>query len=295
MLRAHAVELERLGFHYALTPETSGYAQGVSSGNGLELVRYLDPRRRPAGYSPAEFEAAFDRIYVAPGRTSVISTEFLASADPAQLVRLRQVVLGERPVIVVAAIRNLYAHAFSCWAQLVKRHAHTKPFLDFVCATYSNPQLKALRVYGKVFGLHALRLIPYDAHRTDIVEPFLEAIGAPELEGRLAARINRSLTPAELNLQLALNRVHHRPGVAAAVAEGFVACRPGAETPQDWRPEAAELLHRRFDRAISEFAAKTGLDLEPLLDFPAGERAAPKATRSKSWETSLSEALDARF
>ena len=155
--------------------------------------------------------------------------------------------LKDRPARVVAVVRNLYGHAFSSWAQLVKRHAYAEPFAHFVDTTYANPQLKALRVYAKVFGPENLRLIDYDHHRLDIVAPFLEAIGAPDLPQRRVQRINRSLSESELSLQLALNRVHHSSAVAGAVADALMARRPHPDRAPDRNGgrDQQPPLHRR--------------------------------------------------
>ncbi len=266
-LRGHAGWLSDAGFHYALTPEAAPDADGVSSGNALALVRYLDPRRRPEAFSVASFERTFEATYLSDRHSvSIISSEFLASAGADQLLRFRDQVVGDRPVMVIAAVRSLYGHAFSTWGQLVKRHAYSRSFAHFAQRQYFNSQIAVLRRYGKCFGWDRLKLIRYDQHQHDIVGAFLAELGAPQSPDRQAPRINRSLSRAELDVQLILNRLHGSPGLATAVSDRFVSERPDGASGRVWRPDVARSLADRFGDEVRTLARKTGQPLEALLE-----------------------------
>ena len=81
-LAEHAGALSRAGVHYATSSALASWqANGVSSGNGMALARYLDPRRRPEGFSEVDFERGFDATYLSPAHpVSLISSEFSSKA-----------------------------------------------------------------------------------------------------------------------------------------------------------------------------------------------------------------------
>ena len=244
-LERHASELSGLGVHYAVA--AGAQSDSISSGNGLELGRYLDPRRRPQGFSVKDFERSFEETYLSPAHpVSVISSEFLAYADTDMLRRFQNVLLGGREIKVVGFIRDLYGHARSSWMQLVKRGAYTRSFEQFVDELYQNSQFRVLRVFNKVFGWDRMAFLHYETHARDVFGAFLDAVGAPKVAAEPAPPVNRSLTQAELDVQLHWNRLHRSKALATAMSDHFLQRRPDRAGAAIWRPHVARTLESRF-------------------------------------------------
>lgn len=244
-LERRASELSGLGVHYAVAAGARNAS--ISSGNGLELARYLDPRRRPPGFSVSDFERSFEKSYLSPAHpVSVISSEFLAYADEDMLRRFRDVLLGRRQIQVIGFIRDLYGHARSSWMQLVKRGAYTRSFEQFVDELYQNSQFRVLRVFNKVFGWERMAFLHYETHAGDIFGAFLDAIGAPRVAAEPAPLINRSLSQAELDVQLRWNRLHRNKALATAMSDHFLQRNPDRAGAALWRPQVAQVLEDRF-------------------------------------------------
>ncbi len=247
-LDRHAATLSDMGVHYAVIDETRpGHREPVTSGNGIRLARYLNPRRRPSDFRIEAFEASFDRLYVSPAHpVSVISSEFLAYAEGDMLQRFRDRVLRGREVKVVGFIRDLYGHARASWMQLVKRGAYTRSFEHFADRLYVNSQGRALRTFVKAFGWASVEFIHYETHAHDIFGTFLGAIGSPAIAAFRPPLVNRSLSRTELEVQLLLNRIHHNKALATAVSDHFLLCRPEVRGARIWRPQVALSLASRF-------------------------------------------------
>ena len=246
-LAEQAQALSRRGVHYAMSPAHSTWQpNGVSSGNGLELARYLDPRRRPPGFEEAAFEQGFWATYGSPDHPiSVVSSEFLSAAAKPMLARFRDKI-ARRPVRVIAFVRDLYGHAFSTWAQMVKDQAYAKDFRAFADEVYDNPQCRAVRAFRRAFGRESLRVIHYESLEGGIFAAFLGSLDVRLPGSDESPRINRGLSGGELDLQLAFNRLHHNRRLSRSIADRFVARRPEAAAGRIWRPDVAELLEDRF-------------------------------------------------
>jgi hypothetical protein len=273
-LREHVDALSELGVHYALNGETEADSEGTPNGNGRAFLKYLDSRRRRPGFSLERFEDEFDRLYVSERhRLSLISSELLAGVEKTQLRRFRERILRDRPIMIVAVVRNLYDHAFSTWNQLVKRHAYAGGFERFVEQDYNNPQGRAVCNYARHFGWKRIRLVDYDAHPRDIVTPFLDVLGVQAAAGWKAPRVNRSLSLAELAVQRTLNRILRDPALGARAAERFVSSRPQAGSGRIWKPKAARLLAERYGDDIRQIGQKLGKDLGGLVEVRRREHA----------------------
>ena len=283
-LANQAEALTQAGLHYALEPAlATRQANRVSSGNGLELARYLDPRRRPEGFSPERFEHDFDSTFVSPAQpVSLISSELCSAVSKSMLTRFRDAVVVGRPLRVVAVARNLYDHAFSCWSQTVKRQAYSHSFRRYVAELYDNPQCRSLRAYGKAFGYESLRVIHYDSVEDRLFSAFLQALDF-DPSATEPPRINRGLTRAELKVQLAFNRIHGNRLMARAISDRFVGRRPDLPGDCMWDPEVAAMLEQRFGHELRRIN-RLVFDGRQLLSV-TGERprAEPPPKEPRTW------------
>ena len=283
-LAERAEALARRGVHYAVPPRATWQPNGVSSGNGLELARYLDPRRRAPDFHEARFERGFWATYASQDHpTALVSSEFLSAAAKPMLARFRDQVVADRPVRVIAVVRDLYGHAVSTWAQMVRDQAYAKDFRTFAEGVYDNPQCRAVRAFRRAFGREAVRVIHYDALEGGLFSAFLDALGVdlPGLDE--APRVNRGLSSAELEVQLAFNRLHRSRRLSRTIADRFVARRPEAPAGRIWRPDVVRLLEDRFADEVQQlnrafFNGRRGLAI-------GGDEAAdaPPPAEPRSW------------
>ena len=261
-----AEALARRGVYYAQNAHTRTDSGIASSGNGRALLKYLDVRRRPANFDEAKFARVLQKVYFSAAfRTSLISSELLASVDWKMLPLLRDNVLDGREVRIVAVVRNLYDHALSSWNQAVKWHAYTEGFEHYARHDYANPQLKSLSYYAACFGWDAMHLVQYEQSRDDLIGAVLKPVGVTAKPGWTAPRTNRSLTRPELHVQRLLNRVHHDRDLAKETAERFIASRPAAHGPPPWRPDIAQMLADRFGPAVEQLGRGIGQDLQGII------------------------------
>ena len=168
---------------------------GISSGNGPQLVE-----------APVEaFQFSADKVLFSfEGLFGLLATrppfrEKLAEIAVAQ---------GIGAVRILMLIRDPVAHAESCYQQDVKRLGATYDVARYFQG-YRMPEFGRMLLEADL-GLPAVEIevLHYQRHRADLLGVMARFLGVPV--GTLAAGpkhpINRSLTRAELALQLALNR-----------------------------------------------------------------------------------------
>ena len=284
-LAEQAQALSRRGVHYAVSAAHSTWQpNGVSSGNGLELARYLDPRRRPPGFDEAGFERDFWATYGSPDHPiSVVSSEFLSAAAKPMLARFRDKVVAGPPVRVIAFVRDLYGHAFSTWAQMVKDQAYAKDFRTFTGEVYDNPQCRTVRAFRHAFGRENMRVIHYDSLEGGIFAAFLGALDVRLPGSDQTRRINRGLSGAELEIQLAFNRLHHNRRLSRTIADRFVARRPEAPAVRIWRQDVADHLERRFSEEVRQLNRAFFHGRQGLAIGGGGNDAAVHPAEQRSW------------
>lgn len=283
----NAAALARAGIHYAPGAVSALSAAGhITSGNGGPLARYLVPSKRPAGYDPAAFPATFARIYLSSGLpTTLISSEALSLATPEMLVRFRDEVAGDRPLVVVALIRDLYGHARSAWMQGIKRHATVRSFDEFLARAERPPQVMQLRAYTEALGRETIRLLHYESVRADLFGAFLGALGAtvPDIDTSLPA-INRSLSPVEAEVLRACNAVHRDPALSRLVSDRLIERYPDRPTAAAVDPAHVARLAERYAEDLA-WVNDTYFGGEPVLGIagPARPAEADPVTTDAVW------------
>lgn len=239
-------------------------------GNGLELAWWLRPERRPRRFSAEAFEQAFRSSFVSPDHpVSLISSELLAGAEPEALARLRDGPARGLEIGVIGLARDLYGHALSSWMHAVKHSGATCGFEDFCRSFYEGPQADAFDNLAEAFGRERVRLVHYDAVKDDIVAGFFHALGAeppPPTASRIA---NRGLSPVEIEVATACNRLHqNRDGLSLAISRHITLKRPGRGAPVPYAAAAAAILAERFAGEVDRinrtfFAGRPGLRIAP--------------------------------
>lgn len=205
--------LQQHGVLYpAHTSDPAALRGEVVSGNGMALRPWLCGRAaslQEVGEGIAELTAV---VLASQQATVVYSSEFLCHFVPDHLEALGESLAAHDVTLsAVLYVRDLVGHAFSSYAQVVKRALYTGSLLDFVTAGveqgYHLP-LRKLVPLARILGHGEVTVVHYDSVRERLVEDFLERVlglaHLAELE-LTAGPVNRSLTMAEIDVVRTLN------------------------------------------------------------------------------------------
>jgi hypothetical protein len=245
--------LAERGIHYA-APRRSPLDRetGISGGNGRALSRYLAKELGGGEAENLAFETAFDSLFASPDHPiALVSAESLAFSDGEMLARFAEKVARDRPLVVVALVRDIYGHARSAWMQGIKGSRSTKTFAKF-CEKYDNQQVLRLRVFHDALGCKPIRLVHYDSVRSDLLRAFLEAIEVPtsDLDTSLPP-VNRSLSAAEAEVLRACNRLHKQAELGRLLSDKLIAKYPDRPSISGIDRKAAARLAERFSDDVA--------------------------------------------
>lgn len=152
-------------------------------------------------------------------------------------------------------VRNPVAYTVSVWQQLVKQNGMHEALddrirnPDFMNQNYTKTQnILELLSEDPIFELTALNYCHCSDRLLDIAIDWLD-IQKKKIEVPEASWINRSLTRAELTLQMAMNRVLGGDAkiVAKALTENLTDIRPEKIVPS---PDAQQILWNRLEPSI---------------------------------------------
>ena len=171
----------------------------ITSGNGVGL---LD--------SEASMAARLGRSDIAPDASILFSREHWGSdLDPSLASHLSRIAEqhGFERVSVLLFIRDPIGHAYSAWQQAVKRGGRCQRIEDFY-REYAFPQnvARTLETLAKCNGVE-VRVRNYSRCKGRLLEETAAWLDLPEdsLQRPTVTRVNRSMTRAELALQMGLN------------------------------------------------------------------------------------------
>jgi hypothetical protein len=215
LARNHAA-LRQKSIDYFPLGEFAAAASGqISAGNAATLATALMPAAHPdAAPNPAQHFAALTRaIAASPCQTGLLSSEFLAGADPNRLrnwaATLRAAGLTLKSVYF---IRQQTQMLCSMYVQYVKRSLCRETPEAYIERTYrAVPYLNHASFYkahAEIFGAGNVTIRLYeDALQTSVIEAFLEAAGISRasLDTNIPT-INTGLAPAELAIMRELNK-----------------------------------------------------------------------------------------
>lgn len=171
----------------------------ITSGNGTGLVS--QPGALAATLAP--HAGGSDHLLYS---SEMLFGEFLKLKDPERLIADARKA-GFDGIDILLFVRDPMGHASSLWQQGVKRGGKTEP-IEAAFRAYKFPALvaKFLKTVQPVDG-YAVTLRNYSACRKSLLAETERWLGVPEgtLVAPKAARVNRSMTRAELELQMAFN------------------------------------------------------------------------------------------
>lgn len=258
-LRARREALAARGVFYG-RPLKEEKADGAvrEAGNGFELGWWLQPLRRPERFSAEAFERGFRDAFVSAGHpVSLVSSELIAGAPAEALARLRDGPAGGVETGVIGFARDVYGHALSSWMHAIKHSGGVHDFETHCRSSlYEGPQAGAFAALAEAFGRERVRLVHYDTVKDDIVAGFFQALGVEPPPPTRAPLANRGLSPVELEVVSACNRLHaNRDGLSLAISRHITSSRPGRAAPVPYNPRAAEILAGRFGEDVERINA----------------------------------------
>ncbi|HEY6532919.1 MAG TPA: hypothetical protein VIY72_11475, partial [Acidimicrobiales bacterium] len=192
VLAAGASELAEVGLHVPY-PHPDAVRGAVTAGNGAPLFGAVTAASTPAAMRDAA--AVWLAGAVAPGQTSIVSSELLGTLSTARVTAVVEAATELAEVEVVAFVRDVYEHAYAAWGQLTKE-GFTESFERYCAETYATDSEQTVAVLRWADAVPGMAVCHYDTHRHDVLETLFEAIGtklpAP-LRDRPVPQVNRSL------------------------------------------------------------------------------------------------------
>jgi hypothetical protein len=246
-LRLSRAALAQAGIDYPPRRERPGLgASEITSGNGRGLLR-----------GEAALAEALAAHAPAPGRHLLFSSELLQkemreAGDLAFIPRAARAA-GLDGARVMLFVRDPVGHAASFVQQRVKRHGDTDD-VEALFGRFDAP-VQALELVERIEAAEGLelRLRNYSACRDSLLAEMADWLGVPEetLARPPAARINRSLTAGEFELQRALNAAMGADAqfLADAVCERLPELQADLMLPA---PEVQEAMLERVAPAMAQ-------------------------------------------
>jgi hypothetical protein len=177
----------------------------ITTGNAAKLAsRILQNGERSVDTSP-KFVSWLNRLLDHPADTILLSDKILQSCNEDGLIYLKFLFEnGGRQVRIIYVVRNVADHFFSKWGQQVNilgeyvrwEESSSKKIMKFPFS---------LDHFAIFCGREFIQVIYYERNKYDIVRPFLALLTPAEFGDRLVERVNRSLSPREMELMRAFN------------------------------------------------------------------------------------------
>ena len=213
------------GISYPFPETVSPLGLTACSGNLIHVIqrraaidRFLGSRDDRIGtYLESTVEEA---ISISGTKTVLLSGEFIGSWITAERMRALEALSARHDVLIVAFVRDVYDWYMSAWKQNVKANGETRDFRARVEADLrlGGSAMHRLRMF--LDGSLECRLLNYDRHRRNLVEVFLQAIGAdpaaPDLQAGPDRLDNPSLSYSQAR-QVVMTARHTRSSRLAAL------------------------------------------------------------------------------
>lgn len=286
---------------YPLLAEHDSFLE-IHSGNAVSIGHYLSQRLTPKFEEPVLQHRLEDLLAKVkdPGRDVLISSEFFSTPPPDRVDTLVRCIdrLGYQPQILVV-VRPLADMLFSAYSQCVKRDAVGKTFEAWVARAGSRlPGAYITKVVS--YGL-PVQVIPY--HRQELLGSILSAIGEdPELAAKVPkARVNRSLSRAELDLLVTINRIFHDPQLSTNISDRLIREYPDRRPAKPKTSEldsaqraiqSAEPPLNSYSDAVAREMVRLFLAETARLNGPPEEGSKPSQVDIASLNIGLSELSD---
>ncbi len=198
--------LREQGLYYPLFSETYGAKYGlINSGNGQSLAQLLNPSLRKTLFLETIAWRMVENLRQCEENTILISSEFLMSAQPEYLEKLKQK-LPDVEIRILIFVRSFLERTYANWSQAIKRHGSTKE-LDHIIGRASENYNKKIMKFVKVFGANNVLVYNYDRRRETLLETIADTVGISSINPPPFKIINRSLTARETARMLYINRL----------------------------------------------------------------------------------------
>ena len=264
-------QLAALGVRYpAAASDHIAARGGVVSGNGMEIVEHVAPRKNDPVEAAKALEMVRQEVAGADGGAVLYSSEFLYQFQHPRLAEMRDVVSGEGATMqAVVYVRDVAGHALSSYCQVVKRSLYTESCAHFLGSgkgTYGlnlRPRLSRLR---STLGAENVTVLHYDSEAAALFAGFMRRVfGVTDLAGFSSSlgRINRSLTRREVEWMRYMNRQLKNKVHARHMSDALIS-RPPADSPAlSITPQEVELLRQRYGEEVG-WVNDTFLDDSPF-------------------------------
>ena len=230
-----------------------------SCGNGLPLFHLL----KKNNFTEAKLDDLLLR-YFGPCSNAICSSEYLSSCTPMHWERLNE--SSRRlniSVNVIFYVRDLVPFMLSAYDQFIKNHHEHRSFDEWARhSRYARiwRHAEGLRSIAAILPRSSIRVIHYKERSTDSIQSFLDLLGlgdiAPVNRKAFPSRLNRSLTPKERKILIALKSastgVVGKPLRTKELADLFMHSHPNPEAEQETCNSAlASMLAARFENDVN--------------------------------------------
>lgn len=231
---------------------------GVTSGNGMRLARFLVPWLHSEGENTRRHLDEALAALPSEADTVLYSSEFLYHLGEQRLTEMAVACAGlSIPLRVVVYVRDIAAHAYSEYAERVKRARCTVDFRDFIDeerGDYHPALREKLEMLRRTLGDEAVTVVHYESVRANLVPHFFETIlGISDLDGfeSMSHPVNRSLTDDEMVLMRGLNSRLPHAGAGKLASDSLVTLPPRGTSERRITPQEAEILTSRFEEDVA--------------------------------------------
>ncbi|WP_349829365.1 hypothetical protein [Brevibacterium litoralis] len=236
---------------------------GVVSGNGIGAHLYTMAAGGLRGKDRPSARVFADPLEKSPAESVLMSSEGFWGFLPGEnrFRELQDIVSAAGAELHIAVfVRNVVGHALSAYSQRVKRAKYTESFDSFIrvnpnngSSAYSHPMRKKIDHLLNVVGPEKLHVLHYDSSSSRITTHFLRTVfGIDDFTGFAEAksRINRSLTPDEIDIMRRLNRHVERGGDATRLSDEIISMPEFGDRKLRITPQNQEILSERFSSDI---------------------------------------------
>lgn len=258
--------------------------KAIRSGNGEAVAFQLLEELVPVFSAPL-VEQLLNTLVDAADREKpclLISSEHFSVAEPARMKVLHELLLTHtNNVELIIGARPLGELCYSMYHQLIKRHGVHVPYDKAFFDTFSQELIAQLEML-EPFMANAQVI----AHQKQgLLNEFLNLLGEgpADLEELTDAKVNRSLTAAELVLLGHINSVFNNGELSTRISDRWIYAKPDAQSPSNKADNQA--IEHAFSLALAE--------RHSTLSTPAAQQLIAVLTRCTEADTASPSGIDA--
>ena len=228
-LHNNASDLMKLGIYYPLFSMQKLNPAGITSGNGVHVMR---------AYAKGNLEELLGKVTRESDGDILVSSEAFQTLNENDLVRFKKILSDFRlEPIVIAYVRDVYDMVYSGYLQLVKRHLYARSFKEFVLACREIQQFNVVRMWSEAFD--NIKVFHYDSEKSCLSNSFCDALNLDRksIPAMPKTKFNRSLTLEEAELLRLINQTYSNEfenpdqSLSRIVSDALIQENPEAQTP----------------------------------------------------------------